>query len=279
MHGRDAARRHAAAVPDRHPRRRRRREPAPAVPLPRPAARADAEEPAPARRGQLGDPPGDGGAGLRRGRDADARAVDARRGARVPRAVAQGARVVLRPAAVAAAVQAAVDGRRRRSLLPDRSLPARRGPARRPPVRVHAARRRDELRVPGRRARGDQQRRARRGRDCHRLTTARHRADHVARGDGPLRGRQAGPPLRPRARRADRRVRRDGVQGVRRRRHDQGHPGSRRGGGVRAQPARQAHRPRQVARRQGPRVAEGRRRRLASSRRSRSSCRRRRPRR
>ena len=37
---------------------------------------------------------------------------------------------------------------------------------------------------------------------------------------------------------------------------------ARRGGGVRAQPARQAHRPGQGARRQGPRVAEGRRRRL-----------------
>ena len=62
--------------------------------------------------------------------------------------VAQGAGLVLRPAAVAAAVQAAADGRRCRPLLPDRTLPARRGPARRPPVRVHAARRRDELRRP-----------------------------------------------------------------------------------------------------------------------------------
>ena len=46
-----------------------------------------------------------------------------------------------------------LDGRRPRSLLPDRALPPRRRPARRPPVRVHAARRRDELRRPGRRAR------------------------------------------------------------------------------------------------------------------------------
>ena len=52
------------------------------------------------------------------------------------------------------------------------------------------------------------------------------------------------------------------VQGVRRGRGDQGHPGARRGGGVRPQPARQAHRPGQVARRQGPGVAEGRRRRV-----------------
>ena len=45
-------------------------------------------------------------------------------------------------------VQAAADGRRHRPLLPDRPLPARRGPARRPPVRVHAARRRGQLRRP-----------------------------------------------------------------------------------------------------------------------------------
>ncbi len=44
-------------------------------------------------------------------------------------------------------------GRRHRPLLPDRPLPARRGPPCRPSVRVHAARRRDELRRPGRRAR------------------------------------------------------------------------------------------------------------------------------
>ena len=40
------------------------------------------------------------------------------------------------------------------------------------------------------------------------------------------------------------------------------HPRARRGGRLRPQPARQAHRPGQVARRQGPGVAEGRRRRL-----------------
>ena len=252
----------AAAVPDRRPGRRRRRGRPPAVPLPRPAARADAAQPARPGGGQLGRPPGDGGAGLRRGRDADARAVDAGGRPRVPRAVAQGAGLVLRPAAVAAAVQAAADGRRRRPLLPDRPLPARRGPARRPPVRVHAARRRDELRRPGRRAGGDQRGGARRRRGGDRGAAAGDRADHVARGDGPLRRRQARPALRDGARRAHRRLRRHRVQGVRRRRGDQGHPGAGRGGGVRPQPARQAHRPGQVARRQGPRVAEGRRRRL-----------------
>ena len=50
------------------------------------------------------------------------------------------------------------------------------------------------------------------------------RADHLARGDGPLRRRQARPALRPRARRAHRRLRRDRVQGLRRRRRHQGRP-------------------------------------------------------
>ena len=68
----------------------------------------------------------------------------------------QRARFVLRPAAIAAVVQAAADGGRHRPLLPDRPLPARRGPAGGPPVRVHAARRRDELRRSGRRAGSDQ---------------------------------------------------------------------------------------------------------------------------
>ncbi len=57
---------------------------------------------------------------------------------------------LLRAPAEPAALQAAADGRRHRSLLPDRSLPARRGPPRRSPIRVHAVRRRGELRRPGR---------------------------------------------------------------------------------------------------------------------------------
>ena len=56
------------------------------------------------------------------------------------------ARLLLRAAAVAAAVQAAADGRRLRALLPDRPLLPRRGPARRPPARLHPARHRDVVR-------------------------------------------------------------------------------------------------------------------------------------
>ena len=54
------------------------------------------------------------------------------------------------------------------------------------------------------------------------------RAHHVARGDGPVRHRQARPALRDGTRRADRGVRCHRVQGVRRCRFDQGHPGRRR---------------------------------------------------
>ena len=57
---------------------------------------------------------------------------------------------LLRAAPVAAAAQAAADGRRAGALLPDRALLPRRGPARRPPARVHPARHRGLLRRGGR---------------------------------------------------------------------------------------------------------------------------------
>ena len=63
--------------------------------------------------------------------------------------------------------------------------------------------------------------------------------------------------------RAHRRVRRHRVQGVRRCRVHQGHQRRGQGRRVRPQQARRADRPGQADRRQGPRVAEGRRRRLA----------------
>ena len=49
-------------------------------------------------------------------------------------------RLLVRAAAVAAALQAAADDRRLRALLPDRALLPRRGLPRRPPARVHPAR-------------------------------------------------------------------------------------------------------------------------------------------
>ncbi len=147
--GRDPERGRAAAVPDRRAGRRRRDDPA-ALPLPRPALGSHAAQPAGPGPGEQRPAHRHGGAGLHRDRDADADRLDPRRGARLRGAVAPDAGQLLRAAAEPAAVQAAVHGRRDRPLLPDRPLPARRGPAGRPPVRVHAARRRGQLREPGR---------------------------------------------------------------------------------------------------------------------------------
>ena len=86
--------------------------------------------------------------------DADPDRLEPRGRARLPGALAHPPRQVLRPAAGAAAVQAAAHGLGLRPLLPDRALLPRRGPARRPPARrVLPARRRDELRRAGRRVR------------------------------------------------------------------------------------------------------------------------------
>ena len=99
----------------------------------------------------------------------------------------------------------------------------------------------------------------------------RDRQDHVARGDEPLRRRQARPALRHGAGRAHRRVRGDRVQGLRRRADDQGHQRRGQGRRLRPQQARRPHRQGQVDGRQGPGVVEGRRRTARSSRRSPSS--------
>ena len=64
---------------------------------------------------------------------------------------------LVRAAAVAAAVQAAADGRRHGALLPDRALLPRRGLPRRPAAGVHPARHRDVLRRPGRRHRAGEE--------------------------------------------------------------------------------------------------------------------------
>ncbi len=69
--------------------------------------------------------------------------VDAGRRARLPGAVARASRPVLRPAAVAAVVQATADGGRLRPLLPDHQVLPRRRPARRPPAGIHPGRYRD----------------------------------------------------------------------------------------------------------------------------------------
>ena len=105
--------------------------------------------------------------------------------------------------------------------------------------------------------------RARRGRGGDRRAPGDDRAHDVARGDGPLRRRQARPALRHGAGRAHRRVRRRPSSRRSRRRCVKGIrvPGA--AERPRPQQARRAHRPRQAAGRQGPGVDAGRRRRRA----------------
>ena len=152
--GEPARRRRDAAVRDRGLLGRGRRGDAPSLPLPRPAPRPHARGDRAARTGSA--PRSASSSAARASSRSRRRCSRARRpeGARdflvpsPPRA-----RELLRAAAVAAAVQAAADGRRARALLPDRPLLSRRGPARRPPARLHPARPRDVVRRARRRAR------------------------------------------------------------------------------------------------------------------------------
>ncbi len=133
--------------------------------------------------------------GLPRGRNADADEVDPRGGARLPRSVAGPRGRVLRAAAVAAALQAAADGRGDRPLLPDGAMLPRRGPARRPAAGVYADRRRDVVPDRGRSTRSSR-------RSSGSLPGRRHRlpgsvsANDLRRGDAALRHRPPRYPLR-----------------------------------------------------------------------------------
>ena len=187
-----------------------------------------------------GDPRGPPRQRLRRGRDAQPDQEHARGRPRLHRPEPPPAGHGVRAAAEPAAAQAAADGRRYRPLLPDRPLLPRRGPARRPAAGVHAARPRDELRRRGnghalRRADGDRRQPGHRARaDDPRGPVPGVR---LHRGDGAVRERQAGHPVRDGAVRpgagADRGRRRTGVRVPRVRRDAgvgrarQGHHGAR----------------------------------------------------
>ncbi len=131
------------------PRRDDRRDPAAPLPLPRHPPRADGAPPAAAQPPGPGDPRGPPRQRVHRGRDPQPHQEHARGRPRLHRPQPPPAGHRLRAPAEPAAAQAAADGRRHRSLLPDRPLLPRRGPARRPPAGVHPARPRDELRRRG----------------------------------------------------------------------------------------------------------------------------------
>ncbi len=210
---RDPERVDHAAVPAR--RRKPLRNHPPHPPGAGSAPLADAGEPDAALPGLDGDAPLSGCARLHRHRDPDAHQVDARRRARLPRAVARQQRHVLCAAAVAAALQAAADGRGLRPLLPDRQVLPRRGPARRPAAGVHA----DRLRNLVPRRAGDQGHL--RGDGPHHLPQRPRRqaagpvpGDELPGSDAPLRFRQAGHAGQAQAHRAHRRDEGGRVQGL-----------------------------------------------------------------
>ncbi len=141
----------------------------------------------------LGHPQLSCGRGLLRDRDAVHDALHSRGRARLPGAEPRASGRVLRPAAVAADLQAVADDRRPRPLLPDCALLPRRGSARRPPAGVHPDRsgadlpdRRDDPWSGGRLSRCGLHRR----RIHHRAALS---ADALRRGHPALRNRQARP--------------------------------------------------------------------------------------
>ena len=211
---RGAVRVRPAAVPDRG-RGRAERGGAAALPLPRHPAGRDGGG---AARQVDGGVPGqrrDAGPRVRERRDAVPDQVHAGGGARLPGAGPAAPRQLVRAAAVAAAVQAAADGRRPGTLLPAGALLPRRGLPRRPAAGVHPDRPRDVVRHPrGRRRGGREPGAAAVGGDRRVPGAAADTADDLRRRHGPVRVGQAGPAVRLRAGRPDRVLRADGVPGV-----------------------------------------------------------------
>ena len=181
-----------AAVP--HGRERgRERGRAPEVPLRRPAPAAHAAQHHPALEDLVRGARVPVRAGLPRNRDALHDALHAGGRARLPGAQPRAAGHLLRPAAVAADLQAAADGERLREVLPDRALLPRRGPARRPPAGIHADRPGDVVPAAGAHLRGDRAAGAARLRGGGLRGAGAVPAPHLRRGHAQLRHRQARP--------------------------------------------------------------------------------------
>ena len=150
-HGERAADPQHGPDPALHDRGQRRggRGHAPQAPARRPAAPAAAAQPAPAPPGRARGAELPQLAGLPGSRNPVPDQEHARGCARLPGAEPRQPGPVLRPAAVPAAVQAAVHDRRVRPLLPDRALLPGRGPAGGPSAGVHPDRHRDVFRGRG----------------------------------------------------------------------------------------------------------------------------------
>ena len=188
-------------------RRRRRRDGPPPPPLRRPAPRPHAAQPA--ASGPTVNSAIRARHGARRASSRSRRRCSSRRPPRAPatsscRRACSRARFYALPQSPQLFKQL-LHGRRHRPLLPDRPLPARRGPAGRPPVRVHAARRRGQLRRPGRGARRSSPRPSGAAEAVGRDRPGAIPTHDVARRHGALRLRQARHALRHGAGRAHRR--------------------------------------------------------------------------
>ena len=186
-----------AAVPHRGQHRRAQRGPAAEVPVPGHQAGRDRRRAADPVRGHLPGHRGAARAPLRVPGNPGPDPVHPGRRPRLPGAGPAAPRALVRAAPVAAAVQAAADGRRFRAVLAAGPLLPRRGLPQGPAAGVHPGGHRDELRHPGRRHRGGRGPGGPAvGRGGRLPAAPAGAAAQLRRGHGPVRLGQAGPAVR-----------------------------------------------------------------------------------